>query len=42
MCLSTDQLEFLDMTNYIALWFSYDKYLKAYGCVVTKGNFSDE
>ena len=28
MCLSTDQLKFLDMTNYIAPGFSYDKYLK--------------
>ena len=32
MCLSTDQLKFLDMTKYIAPGFSYDKYLKAYGC----------
>ena len=39
MCLSTDQLKFLDMTNYIAPGFRYDKYLKAYGCEVTKGNF---
>ena len=31
MCLSTDRLKFLDMTNYIAPGFSYDKYLKAYG-----------
>ena len=29
MCLSTDQLKFLDMINYIAPGFSYDKYLKA-------------
>ena len=42
MCLSTDQLKFLDMTNYIAPRFSYDKYLKAYGCEVTKGNFPYE
>ena len=42
MCLSTDQLKFLDMTNYIAPGFSYDKYLKAYGCEVTKGNFPYE
>ena len=42
MCLSTDQLKFLDMTNYIAPWFSYDKYLKAYGCEVTKGTFPYE
>ena len=42
MCLSTDQLKFLDMTNYIAPWFSYDKYLKAYGCKITKGFFPYE
>ena len=42
MCLSTDQLKFLDMTNYIAPGFSYDKYLKAYGCEVTKGHFPYE
>ena len=29
MCLSTNQLKLLDMTNYIAPGFSYDKYLKA-------------
>ena len=39
MCMSTDQLTFLDMTNYIAHGFSYDKYLKAYGCEATKGSF---
>ena len=42
MCLSTDQLKFLDMTNYIAPGFSYDKYLKAYGCELTKGHFPYE
>ena len=42
MCLSTDQLKFLDMTNYTAPGFSYDKYLKAYGCEVTKGLFPYE
>ena len=42
MCLSRDQLKFLDMTNYIAPGFSYDKYLKAHGCEVTKGNFPYE
>ena len=42
MCLSTDQLKFLDMTNYIAPGFSYDKYLKAYGWEVTKGHFPYE
>ena len=42
MCLSTDQLKFLDMINYIAPGFSYDKYLKAYGCELTKGHFPYE
>ena len=42
MCLSTDQLKFLDMTNYIAPGFSYNKYLKAYGCEVAKGHFPYE
>ena len=42
MCLSTDKLTFLDMTNYIAPGFSYDKYLKAYGCKITKGFFPYE
>ena len=42
MCLSTDQLKFLDMTNYVAPGFRYDKYLKAYGCEVTKGHFPYE
>ena len=42
MCLSSNQLKFLDMTNYIALGFSYDKYLKAYGCEVAKGHFPYE
>ena len=42
MCLSTDQLKFIDMTNYIAPGFSYDKYLKAYGCEVTKDHFPYE
>ena len=42
MCLSTDQLKFLDVTNYIAPGFSYEKYLKVYGCEVTKGHFPYE
>ena len=41
MCLSTDKLKFVDMTNYIAPGFSYDKYLKAYGCEVTKGSSTE-
>ena len=42
MCMSTDQLKFLHMINYIAPGFSYDMYLKAYGCEVTKSNFPYE
>ena len=42
MCLSTDKLKFLDMTNYIDPGFSYDKYLKAYGSKITKGFFPYE
>ena len=42
MCLSTDQLKFLDIINYIATGFSYDKYLKVYGCEVTIGHFPYE
>ena len=42
MYLSTDQLKFLYMINYIAPGFSYDKYLKAYGCEVKKGHFPYE
>ena len=42
MSISTDQLKFLDMTNYIAPGFNYDNYMKAYGCEVTKGHFPYE
>ena len=42
MCLSTKKLKFLDMVNYLASGFSYDKYSKAYGCEVTKGYFPYE
>ena len=42
MCLLTDKLTFLDMTNYIDPGFRYDKYLEAYGCEVTKGHFPYE
>ena len=42
MCLSKDQVKFLDMTNYLAPRFSYDKYLKVYRCEVTKGHFPYE
>ena len=42
MCLSTDKLKFVDICNYLAPGFSYDKYLKAYGCAQRKGHFPYE
>ena len=42
MCLSTTNLKFLDVTQYLAPGVSYDKYLKAYGCDLQKGHFPYE
>ena len=42
MCLKTDFLKFLDISNYLALGFSYDQFLKAYECEKTKGFFPYE
>ena len=42
MCFSTSKLRFVDVVNYLAPGFSYDKYLKAYGCNVQKGHFPYE
>ena len=42
MCLYTDKLKFLDVTQYLAPGVSYDKYLKAYGCELGKGHFPYE
>ena len=42
MCISTDKLKFLDIINYLAPGYSYDKYLKAYGCELEKGHFPYE
>ena len=42
MCLSTTNLKFLDVTQYLAPGVSYDKYLKAYGCELQKGHFPYE
>ena len=39
LCFSTTKLRFVDVVNYLAPGFSYDKYLKAYGCTVQKGHF---
>ena len=42
MCLSTKIFKFLDMVNYLAPSFSYENYLKTYGCELTKGHFPYE
>ncbi|CAH3132563.1 unnamed protein product [Porites lobata] len=42
MCLKTPHLRFLDVTNFLAPGFSYDKFLKAYECPQTKGFFPYE
>ena len=42
MCFSTKKREFLGIVNYLAPGFSYDKYIKTYGCELQKGNFPYE
>ncbi|XP_031574896.1 uncharacterized protein LOC116308572 [Actinia tenebrosa] len=42
MCLKTEHLKFLDVTNFLAPGFSYEKFLKAYECPQTKGFFPYE
>ena len=42
MCFSTRKLRFLDIRNFLAPGYSYDKYLKAYGCELQKGHFPYE
>ena len=42
MCLSTEKLKILDLLNFLAPGYSYDKYLKAYGCDLQKGHFPYE
>ena len=39
MCLKTNSLKFLDISNYLAPGFSYDQFLKAYEYEPTKGFF---
>ena len=41
-CVDTDKFRFLDICNFIAPGFTYDKYLRAYGCEQTKGFFPYE
>ena len=42
MCFSTDKIKFLDMVNFLAPGYMYDKYLKAYGCKLQKVHFPYE
>ncbi len=42
MFFTKKKLQFIDVTNYLASGFSYDKYLKAYGCELQKGHFRYE
>ena len=42
MCIKTEELKFLDITNYMAPGFSYSQYLKAYKCTEQKGFFPYE
>jgi hypothetical protein len=37
MCINTEALKFLVITNYMAPGFSYSQYLKAYECTEEKG-----
>ena len=40
--METRCLHFLDLTNFIAPGFSYERYLKAYSCELAKGCFPYE
>ena len=42
MCLKTEHLKVLDITNYLAPGFSYAQFLKAYECPQAKGYFPYE
>ncbi len=42
MCIKTENLKFLDITNFLAPGFSYAKFLKAYDCELQKGFFPYE
>ena len=41
-CVSQRETKFLDIINFLAPGYSYDKYLKAYGCELQKGHFPYE
>ncbi|CAH3185492.1 unnamed protein product [Porites evermanni] len=42
MCIKTEYLKLLDISNYVAPGFSYDQFLRAYECEQTKGFFQYE
>ena len=42
MCLKTERLKFIDITNYLTPGFNYDAFIKAYECSQTKGYFPYE
>ena len=42
LAISTTQLKFLDISNYLAAGSSYSQFLKAYGCEIPKGIFPYE
>ena len=42
MCVKTENLKLLDISNYLATGFSYVQFLKAYGCSEEKGHFPCE
>ena len=42
MCVKTENLKLLDISNYLAPGFSYTQFLKAYGCSEEKGHFPYE
>ena len=42
MCIKTERLKFVDISNYLAPGYSYDQFLKAYECTAQKGFFPYE
>ena len=42
MCVKTENLKLLEISNYLAPEFNYAQFLKAYGCSEEKGNFPYE
>ena len=42
MCIKSENIKFLDVLNILAPGFSYDQFIKAYGCKLQKGIFPYE